>query len=204
MQIQSLPAATGRRWVADGFRLRVGGDEPAELETTLLINAAGHGAMALARGIAGYDTACLPPADLAKGQYYWMAGKRPFARLIYPVGDAQHPAFPCTFDQGGQVRFGPKAQSTVAVDYEPAIDVPPDVYAGVREYLPDLRDGALTPGFCGVWPRLASADGRPADFVAQGPEAHGLAGLVNLFGIDSPGLSASLALGDHVCSIAGV
>jgi len=189
--------------VAGGFRLSVGGKEPTVVETPLLVNAAGHGAIAVAGSIAGFDPAWLPTSDLAKGQYYWMTGKRPFSRLIYPVGDAQHPAFPCTFDQGGQVRFGPKVEPIAAVDYEPATHVPQEVYAAVREYLPDLPHGSLTPGFCGVWPKLAAHDGRPADFVVQTSDVHRMAGLVNLFGIDSPGLSASLALGEFACAMAG-
>ena len=186
-----------------GFVLQVGGDAPLELETGVLVNAAGLHAPALARRIDGLDPALVPREWFAKGNYYALAGRSPFSRLIYPVPEPGGLGVHLTLDLAGQARFGPDVE-WLAVDSAEVIDYAVDparadlFYAAIRRYWPGLRDGALAPAYSGVRPKLRGP-GQPAgDFVLQGPAQHGVAGLVNLFGIESPGLTASLAIAAEV------
>ena len=184
---------------SDGFVLRVGGAAPLEIEAGVLVNAAGLHAQALARRIAGLDPALVPRPWFAKGNYYALAGRSPFTRLIYPVPEPGGLGVHLTLDLAGQARFGPDvewlgADSPDAIDY--AVDPARSAafYAAIRRYWPGLRDGSLAAAYSGVRPKL-QGPGEPArDFVLQGPEEHGVAGLMNLFGIESPGLTASLAI----------
>jgi len=183
----------------DGFVLRIGGESPFEIETGLLVNSAGLHAPALARRIEGLAARHVPPTWFAKGNYYALAGRSPFTRLVYPVPEPGGLGVHLTLDLAGQARFGPDvewldAQSPEAIEY--AVDPARGAlfYAAIRRYWPDLKDGALAPAYSGVRPKL-QGPGRPAsDFVLQGPEAHGVPALMNLFGIESPGLTASLAI----------
>jgi L-2-hydroxyglutarate oxidase LhgO len=188
---------------SDGFVLRVGGAAPLEIEAGVLVNAAGLHAQALARRIAGLDPALVPRPWFAKGNYYALAGRSPFTRLIYPVPEPGGLGVHLTLDLAGQARFGPDvewlgADSPDAIDY--AVDPARSAafYAAIRRYWPGLRDGSLAAAYSGVRPKL-QGPGEPArDFVLQGPEEHGVAGLMNLFGIESPGLTASLAIASEV------
>lgn len=186
------------RVTPDGFHLGVGGDEPMELECSILVNSAGLDAPAIGRRIEGYDLAHAATAYYCKGSYYTLPGKSPFSRLIYPVPEEAGLGVHVTIDMGGQCRFGPDIEWVEVVDY----DVDPsraDVfYAAVRKYWPALKDGALEPGYAGVRPKLGPAGGINTDFVIQGPATHNVPGLVHLYGIESPGLTASTAIGEAV------
>ncbi|MDD0838182.1 NAD(P)/FAD-dependent oxidoreductase [Curvibacter sp. HBC61] len=174
--------------------------------TTLLartvVNAAGLHAQDLARRFSGLDPALVPPAYYAKGNYFTLAGRSPFSRLIYPVPQAAGLGVHLTLDLGGQAKFGPDVQW---VDSPDDLVVDPArgdaFYAEVRQYWPDLPDGALQPGYAGIRPKIQAPDQAALDFMVQGPADHGVPGLVNLFGIESPGLTSSLALGAHVAAL---
>ncbi len=187
----------------DGFVLQVGGAAPAELATAVVVNATGLHAPALARRIEGLAGEHVPRTWFAKGNYYALAGRSPFARLIYPVPEPGGLGVHLTLDLAGQARFGPDVEwldveSADAIDYgvDPARSAL--FYVAIRRYSPALADGALTPAYSGVRPKLQGPGAPASDFVLQGPEAHGVAGLVNLFGIESPGLTASLAIAGEV------
>jgi len=186
----------------NGFVVRVGGESPLEIEAGVLVNAAGLGAPALARRIDGLDPMHVPRQWFAKGNYFALSGASPFARLIYPVPEPGGLGVHLTLDLAGQARFGPDVEwlhvdSAAAIDY--AVDPARSAlfYAAIRRYWPGLKDGALVPAYSGVRPKLQGPGEPVRDFMLQGPEAHGVAGLINLFGIESPGLTASLAIADE-------
>ncbi len=183
------------------FRLEVGGAEPIELRAQLLINSAGLGAVALARAIAGLDAALIPPAYLAKGNYYALATRAPFSRLVYPVPQAAGLGVHLTLDLAGQARFGPDVEWIDEIDYRVDPARSDGFYASIRQYWPALPDNSLVPAYAGIRPKIQSPTEPARDFVIQGPADHGIPGLVNLFGIESPGLTACLALGSHVADL---
>ncbi len=189
--------------IPEGFELGVGGEAPMDLTCNILVNSAGLEAPALARKIEGYDEASAPTAYYCKGSYYTLEGKSPFSRLIYPVPEAAGLGVHVTIDMGGQCRFGPDTEWIETIDY----DVDPkraDVfYEAVRRYWPDLPAGALAPGYAGIRPKTQPKGVASADFTIQTPADHGIPGLVNLFGIESPGLTASLAIGEAVAAALG-
>jgi len=172
------------------------------LGTSLLVNAAGLTAPALARSFIGLDAAHVPPAYFAKGNYFTLAVRAPFHRLIYPLPQAAGLGVHLTLDLAGQAKFGPDVQwvqgpDDFSVDPERAASF----YSEVRKYWPGLPDGALQPAYAGIRPKINAPTEAAADFCIQGPAHHGVAGLVNLFGIESPGLTSSLAIGDHVAAL---
>jgi L-2-hydroxyglutarate oxidase LhgO len=178
---------------------------PAGIELTMrdatrllantVVNAAGLHAPALARRFAGLDPRVIPVAYYAKGNYFTLSGRSPFSRLIYPVPEAAGLGVHLTLDLGGQAKFGPDVQW---VDSPDDLQVEPArgdaFYAEVRRYWPALPDGALQAGYAGMRPKISGPGEPAADFCIQGPSAHGVAGLVNLFGIESPGLTSSMAI----------
>jgi L-2-hydroxyglutarate oxidase LhgO len=178
--------------VADGFILHVSGAEP--IKTRVLVNSAGLRAPSVARRIEGYETAKAPAEYYAKGNYYSLARRSPFSRLVYPVPEPGGLGVHVTLDLAGQARFGPDVQWVEAIDYDVDPKRAERFYAAIRRYWPGLPEGALLPGYAGIRPKTAGPGEPAADFVVQGPRAHGVAGLVNLFGIESPGLTSSLAL----------
>jgi L-2-hydroxyglutarate oxidase LhgO len=188
----------GGRVRVDGFELDVGGDEPVTIRCRLLVNAAGLYAPALARAIDGVPLETIPPAYFCRGVYFTLSGKTPFRRLIYPVPVPGGLGVHITLDLAGQARFGPDVEWIPAVDYSVDPRRGDAFYAAVRRYWPGLRDGALQPGYAGIRPKISGPNEAAADFVVQGPETHGVPGLVNLYGIESPGLTASLPLADEV------
>lgn len=181
--------------------IRVHGDEPMDLACDILINSSGLGAQALSTSFEFLPQDSIPERYLAKGSYFTLTGRAPFSRLVYPVPEDGGLGVHLTLDLGGQARFGPDVEWIEKIDYEvdPArADV---FYDAIRTYWPDLADGALQPGYAGVRPKV-SAPGEPAaDFIIQGPETHGVDGLVNLYGMESPGLTASLAIARHVANL---
>jgi L-2-hydroxyglutarate oxidase LhgO len=180
-----------------GFVLRIGGAEPAAIRCRLLVNAAGLHAPALARAIDGVPPDTIPPAYFCRGVYFTLAGRTPFRRLVYPVPVPGGLGVHITLDLAGQARFGPDVEWISGVDY--AVDPARGdaFYAAVRRYWPGLEDGALQPGYAGIRPKISGPAEPAADFLVQGPETHGVPGLVNLYGIESPGLTASLPLADE-------
>jgi L-2-hydroxyglutarate oxidase LhgO len=182
----------------DGLLLEVGGAEPMELLCRSVVNSAGFHAQAVARSIAGLAEATIPPTYYAIGHYYTLAGKAPFTRLIYPVARQDWLGVHVTIDLGGQVKFGPDFAWIDRIDYTFDDSREQPFYDAIRRYYPGLKDGALQPGYTGIRPKI-HGPGTPApDFLIQGPPDHGVAGLVNLYGIESPGLTSSLAIADHV------
>lgn len=175
------------------------------LETGLLVNAAGLHAVELARHIEGLPAACIPQAFYAKGNYFACSVRAPFARLIYPLPEAAGLGVHLTLDLAGQARFGPDVQW---VDMPDDVQVDPmraqGFYGEVRRYWGALPDGALVPAYAGMRPKIHGPEEPAADFVIQGPQAHGVPGLVNLFGIESPGLTSCLAIGEQVAATLGV
>jgi L-2-hydroxyglutarate oxidase LhgO len=194
----------GGRIEDDGIALDVGGAQPMTIKGGIVVNSAGLGAQAVAAGIAGIPAETIPPIHYAKGNYFTLGGRSPFSRPIYPVPGTASLGVHSTIDMGGQVKFGPDVEWIEAIDY--AVDAArADVfYDVIRRYYPALPDGALQPGYAGIRPKL-QAPGEPAkDFVVQGAEIHGIDGLVNLYGIESPGLTSSLALADRVAQELGL
>ncbi|WP_374299649.1 NAD(P)/FAD-dependent oxidoreductase [Ferrovibrio sp.] len=187
----------------DGIVIETGGQDPMQLKARLVINAAGLSAQRIAASIDGIRTDSVPGCYYAKGNYFILSGmKPPFSRLIYPVPEPGGLGTHVTIDLGGQMRFGPDVEWIDAIDY--AVDPArgEKFYAAVRRYWPGLPDGAIQPGYAGIRPKLSPSGGKADDFVIHGPEQTGLPGLINLFGIESPGLTASLALGEYVADLA--
>lgn len=184
--------------VSGGIELRVGGDEPMTIRARQVVNSAGLLAPALAARIAGIDARHLPQGRFCKGNYFTLSGRPPFSRLIYPVPEHAGLGVHLTLDLAGQGRFGPDVEWTEQIDYR----VDPHRSAGfteaIRAYWPGLPDNALAPDYSGIRPKISGPDEPAADFVVQSAHTHGVAGLVNLFGIESPGLTASLAIADEV------
>ena len=173
-----------------------------EIRTKTLVNAAGLSAPLLARSMQGLDPKFVPQAYFAKGNYFTLSGKSPFNRLIYPVPEAAGLGVHLTLDMGGQTKFGPDVEWVESAD---DLVVNPDrgdaFYAEVRKYWPQLQDGALIAGYAGMRPKINAPTEAAADFMIQGPEEHGIDGLVNLFGIESPGLTSSMAIGQRVAAL---
>jgi L-2-hydroxyglutarate oxidase LhgO len=181
-----------------GFEVRAGGAEPTTLKTRLLVIAASLGAQAAAAAIEGYPLEQIPKLHYGKGNYFLLNGKAPFSRLIYPP--PIHGALGTHYrrDLGGQARFGPDLQYVEAPDYTVDASRAPGFYAYIRKFWPGLPDGALSPDYVGIRPKIHGPDEPQPDFRIDGPEKHGMAGLVTLFGIESPGLTSSLAIGEEV------
>jgi L-2-hydroxyglutarate oxidase LhgO len=177
-------------------------EDGTELAAQSVVNAAGLHAQALASRFDGLDARHVPPSHYAKGNYFTLSGRSPFRRLIYPVPEAAGLGVHLTLDLGGQAKFGPDVQW---VDSPDDLVVDPRrgdaFYAEVRKYWPGLPDGALLAGYAGIRPKIQAPDEPARDFLIQGPAEHGVAGLVNLFGIESPGLTSSLAIGRHVSDL---
>ena len=177
-------------------------EDGTRLRAKTVVNSAGLSAPGLASRFAGLPRQHVPPSFYAKGNYFTLAGRSPFSRLIYPVPEAAGLGVHLTLDLGGQAKFGPDVQW---------VDSPDDLlvdpargdafYAEVRKYWPGLADGALLPGYAGIRPKINAPHEAARDFLIEGPAQHGVAGLVNLFGIESPGLTSSLALGEHVAGL---
>ncbi len=174
----------------------------AEIRTKALVNAAGLSAPLLARSIQGLDPKFVPQEYYAKGNYFTLSGKSPFSRLIYPVPEAAGLGVHLTLDLGGQAKFGPDVQWVESADDLVVNPARGDAfYAEVRKYWPALQDGALIAGYAGMRPKISAPREAAADFMIQGPLEHGIAGLVNLFGIESPGLTSSMAIGALVAGM---
>jgi L-2-hydroxyglutarate oxidase LhgO len=188
----------GGRVTAGGIELRVEGPSPATVRAAIVVNAAGLWAQSVAAALEGLPTTTIPPLHRAKGHYFVLAGPSPFRHLVYPLARGGGLGVHVTLDLAGQARFGPDVAWVDAVDYSFDERRAPAFYAAIRRYWPALPDGALRPGTTGVRPKLSPAGAPARDFEIHGPEVHGVAGLVNLFGIESPGLTSCLAIADTV------
>jgi len=188
--------------VGDGIELEIGGAEPMKLRARLVVNSAGLHAPELARKIEGMPADKIPTAYYAKGNYFTLAGRSPFSRLIYPVPVPGGLGVHITVDMGGQAKFGPDVEWIPGIDYTVDPHRADKFYAAVRKYWPGLKDGALQPGYAGIRPKIVPPGAPAQDFTIQGPAEHGVAGLIHLFGIESPGLTASLALAERVVRVA--
>ena len=191
------------RCTAQGITLDVAADgQTMTLQARSVVNSAGLHAPALARKLVGLDAAHIPQDHLAKGCYFSLGGPAPFSRLVYPApGQSSHLGVHLTLDLGGQARFGPSFEWVDHIDYTLDPAAADAFYAAVRRYWPALPDGALQPGYAGLRPKISGPGEPAADFRIDGPGLHGVPGLVNLFGIESPGLTASLAIAERVAAL---
>jgi L-2-hydroxyglutarate oxidase LhgO len=173
-----------------------------QLQARTVINAAGVHAPTLARRFEGLNPAHIPGEHYAKGNYFTLMGRAPFTHLVYPVPEAAGLGVHLTLDLGGQAKFGPDVQW---VDSPDDLAVDPSrgdgFYAEVRKYWPALADGALQAAYAGIRPKISGPGSPAADFKIEGPGTHGVPGLVNLFGIESPGLTSSLAIAARVSAL---
>jgi L-2-hydroxyglutarate oxidase LhgO len=195
----------------EGISLRVRDEDGGEMELACrrLVNAAGLYAQPLARAIEGLDPDTVPTLYYCKGNYFSLAGRQPFSRLIYPVPASASLGVHLTVDLGGQARFGPDQQwlEGAVEAIEGAIDYRVDpgradaFYDAIRRYYPGLPDDSLQPAYSGMRPKLQRPGGGAEDFLIQGPDSHGVGGLINLYGIESPGLTSSLAIARHVAAL---
>ena len=184
----------------DGIRITT--QDGTQLRTALLVNSAGLAAPDVARRIDGLAAKHVPQPYFAKGNYFSLAARCPFTRLVYPVPERAGLGVHLTLDLAGQAKFGPDVQW---------VDSPDDLvvdasrvaafYAQIRKYWPGLPDGALQPAYAGIRPKIQAPDEPARDFLIQGPATHGIPGLINLFGIESPGLTSSLAIARHVLAM---
>ncbi len=188
----------GGALTVDGIELEVGGAQPMHIRAQVVVNCAGLHAQKLAAGLRGFPAERVPPSYYCKGNYYSLSGRSPFSRLVYPVPEAAGLGVHLTLDLAGQARFGPDVEWVEAIDYSVDPRRAEVFYREIRRYWPGLADGALQPAYCGIRPKI-QAPGEPSrDFLIEGPQRHGVPGLVNLSGIESTGLAASLAIADRV------
>ncbi len=181
-----------------GIDLDIGGGDPGRFRFRTVVNAAGFSAPAVARSLRGLDARFVPVPYFARGHYFTVSGPSPFKRLVYPLPGSDGLGIHVALDLVGNLRFGPDVTWVDAVDYAFDESRAAAFYRAIRRYYPGLRDGALAPGFVGVRPKLAPAGSGFVDFMLQGRERHGVPGLLNLFGIDSPGLTSCLAIAEEV------
>jgi L-2-hydroxyglutarate oxidase LhgO len=187
---------------AGSFEIDAGGAQPMTLGCRLLVNAAGLNAPAVARLIEGMPLQLIPPAYLAKGNYFSCSARAPFTHLIYPVPEPGGLGVHLTLDMAGQARFGPDVEWVDHIDYAVDPARAERFYPAIRKYWPTLPDGALMPSYSGIRPKIVPPAVASQDFLIQGPRDHGVDGLINLFGIESPGLTSSLAIADYVGELA--
>jgi L-2-hydroxyglutarate oxidase LhgO len=180
------------------------GGETLRLRTRLLVNAAGLAAGAVADGVTGLPAAHRRRVHYCKGSYFGLSGRAPFRHLIYPVPERDGLGVHLTLDLAGRARFGPDTEWVEGLDYAVDPARAQSFYAAIRRYWPDLPDGALQPDYAGIRPKLFPAGGPATDFLIEGEATHGIPGLVNLYGIESPGLTASLAIAEEVLALADV
>ncbi len=186
----------GGRVTAHGIELRIGGSEASTALCRTVVNAGGLHAQGVARSIEGVPPSSIPGQYFAKGHYFMLSGRSPFNRLVYPVPVPGGLGVHVTLDLAGQARFGPDVSWLDGIDYSFDEARAAQFYSAIRSYFPALADGALVPGYTGIRPKLSPAGSPADDFVVQGPNEHGVPGLLNLYGIESPGLTSSLALAD--------
>lgn len=185
-------------WHSGSWQVHLAGEADAIVGAPLLVNAAGLGAQALAAATEGLPKLSIPPLYLARGNYFTYAGRTPFKHLIYPLPEPGGLGTHLTLDLAGQARFGPDVEWLKAIDYRVDPGRRARIAAAARRIWPGCDPERLEPGYSGIRPKLSGPGEAAADFVLSGPSDHRCEGLVNLFGIESPGLTASLAIADRV------
>jgi L-2-hydroxyglutarate oxidase LhgO len=198
----NAPVVGGRANRGERIEIDVAGADPVTLACRLIVNAAGLDAPLIARNIAGMPKEAVPTRYFAKGNYFTLTTRSPFSHLIYPVPEPGGLGVHLTLDLGGQAKFGPDVEWVETIDYNVDPGRSERFYTAIRRYWPGLPDGSLQPGYAGIRPKIVPPAIAAQDFVVQSPREHGVPGLINLFGIESPGLTSSLALADHVAEIA--
>lgn len=194
------PVARGRL-TPNGIELTADDAGNTCIRARMVVNSAGLAAQSVAASIEGFPPELIPPTYYCKGSYFALAGRAPSCRLIYPIPEAAGLGVHLTLDLAGQARFGPDVEWVDRLDYDVDPGRSAAFYGAIRRYWPALADGALAPAYAGIRPKI-QAPGEPAkDFMIQGPRDHGVAGLVNLFGIESPGLTAAMSIADHVADL---
>jgi L-2-hydroxyglutarate oxidase LhgO len=194
------PVMSAERTAA-GLKIRTGGSQPAWLQAKHVVNCAGLDAQSVAAAIDGHRAEAIPPLYHAIGHYFTFAGRSPFRHLIYPVPEAGGLGVHVTLDMAGRTRFGPDVSWRGERDFRFDESRAARFAAAIKRYFPSLPDGSLQPGYTGIRPKLCGPDGPEQDFLIQTEGAHGVPGLINLFGIESPGLTACLAIAEHVVSM---
>jgi L-2-hydroxyglutarate oxidase LhgO len=175
-------------------------DDPQAVRFDAVVNAAGLGAQRLAAATESYPAARVPPLVLVKGNYFGFAGRPVFSRLVYPVPVPGGLGVHVTLDLAGRMRFGPDTEWIEEENYDVDPGRAAAFYRRIRDYWPGLPDGSLLPDYAGIRPKITRPEEPAADFMIDAPKDHGLPGLVHLFGIESPGLTASLALAQDVAA----
>jgi len=188
---------------SDGFELAIGGADAMNMQTKLLINCAGMSAPAVAQKIVSLGNDQIPKAYFAKGNYFSLSGKSPFNHLIYPIPEPGGLGVHLTLDMGGQAKFGPDVEwlyinAEEQIDYTVNPQRGEGFYAAVRRYWPDLKDQSLQPDYSGVRAKIVPPNAPAGDFCFNTPKDHGLEGLFNLYGFESPGLTSSLAIAKYL------
>ena len=186
----------------NGFLVKTAGDSATEIEAGFVVNSAGLGAVDLLKRIEGYPRERIPTLHLARGNYFTVAARSPFRHLIYPVPHSAGLGIHATLDLGRRVRFGPDVEWIDRIDYSVNVSRAAQFYEAIRRYWPNLADGALVPDYTGIRPKLHGPGEPQPDFRIESEQEHGIAGLVNLLGIESPGFTSSLPIGDYVASFA--
>lgn len=202
-QIAYGAAVTSLRPTSSGVEICIESEPRPVLRAQIVVNCAGLDAHRVAALIDGFPRGHIPSVRYAKGSYFALLGSAPFGRLIYPLPEPGGLGIHMSLDLAGQVRFGPDVEWVEEVDYAVDTARAEKFYGAIRRYWPQLADGQLSPAYAGVRPKLPGLGAAAADFCVSSPADHGVAGIVNLFGMESPGLTASLALADHVGSIVG-
>lgn len=196
-------AVASLRPAPDGIDISIESEPRPVLRARIVVNAAGLDAHRVAQSIDGFPPEHIPEVRYAKGSYFAFPGSAPFSRLIYPIPESGGLGIHMTIDLAGRPRFGPDVEWVDAVDYRVDAARAAEFYAAIRRYWPALADGQLSPAYAGIRPKLLRVGEAAADFCISGSADHGIAGIVNCFGIESPGLTASLALAAHVAAAAG-
>ena len=186
------------RVVGGGFELTIDDDKISCRE---VINCAGLSAQYIAHSIQGIPASSIPPQYLSRGCYFSLAGKNPFSRLIYPLPNEEGLGVHLTLDLAGQARFGPDTEWVDSLDYDFSADRSANFYEAIRRYYPALVDGALQAAYAGIRPKVVGPGSTAGDFIIDGSVTHGVPGWIALYGIESPGLTASLAIGDYVLGL---
>lgn len=190
--------------IGDPIVVSIGGPEPMQLSCHWLINCGGLSASRVASAMAGFPKQHIPDVYFAKGNYFSLTGARaPFSHLIYPVPVKGGLGTHLTFDLAGQARFGPDVEWVSDLSFQVDATRVDPFYDAVRRYWPELPDNSLVPAYAGIRPKVAAPDAPDQDFIIAGPASHGVSGVVQLFGIESPGLTSSLAIAEYVNSIVG-
>jgi L-2-hydroxyglutarate oxidase LhgO len=184
--------------VADGWDVHFGGADPQSITVDAVVNAAGLGAQKLARATEGYPQERVPKLVLAKGNYFAYAGRPVFSRLVYPVPIHGGLGVHVVLDMAGRMRFGPDVEWIEHENYDVDAARSAAFYARIREYWPGLPDNSLVPDYAGIRPKLTGQGEAAVDFMIDAPRDHGVPRLVQLFGIESPGLTSALSLGEEV------